>query len=164
MNKSDEFRTLCYPNEADCPDPNSGAKAVLGVGLKFLIINIILFALIDNTVMGFASAAGIICAILIICRVSYCREVLICHYILSALPQIGYCIWLAVKAFGKSAETSLGGWVWLFTALGKIFSIAFPIILAVVWVSEMISAYIDLFENRDVNSYIESKKNNGFYM
>ena len=104
-----------------------------------------------------------LCGVMFLFKTHKCREVLIVNYLLSGAPSVIFAIIIFIDMFSLAVETSLGGWVWLFTVLFKAGVFIAIIIACVMWIKFQVSMYMDIFEDRDVDSYIKSKEND-FYM
>lgn len=150
-----------YPQEAEPPDIKGYGRIVSGDGLKFIAVNVLFFVFVNNFAMDLAACAGIICGILLLTKTIRCREILIVNYILSAAPILIYLVFSIGKLIiniKSNCETSLGGWVFLFSLIWVILQIIALAAVSVGYFFVQLVGYVDFFETKEVNSYIQSKR------
>lgn len=152
----DDFVIDGYPQQAEeTDDVRDGGRIIIEDAVKILGANLLLFIFLDDFWVNTAAAGGIICMLILLFKPRHSREVLLANYMISALPLI---VLILLNFVTLDYETSLGGWVFLFSLLGSIFIILVWLIVVGVYVFLQIVAYIDFFEISQVEAYLNSKK------
>lgn len=159
----ENYNSISCSAESDSPIPGDGGKIIFFKGIQLVLVNLLIFLAVDYFPVNFSAVAGMLCGVMFLFKTHKCREVLIVNYLLSGAPSVIFAIIIFIDMFSLDVETSLGGWVWLFTVLFKAGVFIAIIIACVMWIKFQVSMYMDIFEDRDVDSYIKSKEND-FYM